>query len=161
MISASRVRNVGESSQWRRGVDSYTYNQSTRRSIRVESAESRSRLLYPQPVDSATHSSRLGGAFESTRNCKDCKPWKIKKGVDSTKSMPKITHLLEDSNRFISWYNFNHCRLHIGYLWQTLLSLSRRQLSRALGLEHIYVLSHLCQSLSLTFVCIQFSTFRI
>ena len=81
MISPTRLRHFPESTRWRRGVDSYTLNQSTRRSIRVDSATSRSRLLYPQPVDSATHLTRLGGAFESTRNYKDCKPWEIKKAL--------------------------------------------------------------------------------
>ena len=76
MISPTRLR------------DSYTYNQSTRRSIRVDSAASRSRLLYPQPLDSATHSGRLGGAFESTRNYKACNPWEIKKGQHSVRALP-------------------------------------------------------------------------
>ena len=59
MISPTRLRHFPESTRRRRGVDSYTYNQSTRRSIRVDSAASRSRLLYPQPVDSAERSSRV------------------------------------------------------------------------------------------------------
>ena len=44
MISPSRLRHFPESTRWRRGVDSYTYNQSTRRRIRVDSAERSSRL---------------------------------------------------------------------------------------------------------------------
>ena len=44
MISPSRLRHFPESTRWRRGVDSYTLNQSTRRRIRVESAERSSRL---------------------------------------------------------------------------------------------------------------------
>ena len=74
MISPTRLRHFPES---------------TPTLSRVDSAASRSRLLYLQPVDSAEHSSRLGdvaestpipstsrlgGAFDSTRNCKDCKP---------------------------------------------------------------------------------------
>ena len=53
--------------------------------------------------------SRLGDAFESTRRSvrvdsklQELQSMENKKGVDSTKSMPKITHLLEHSNRFIS-----------------------------------------------------------
>ena len=89
MISPSRLRHFPDS---------------TPALPRVDSAASRSRLLYPQPVDSATHLTRLGGAFESTpiptpsrggdafestRNCKDCKPWEIKKGADSSESTPE------------------------------------------------------------------------
>ena len=44
MISPSRLRNTAESTRWRRGVDSYTLNQSTRRRIWLDSAERSSRL---------------------------------------------------------------------------------------------------------------------
>ena len=44
MISPTRLRHFPESTRWRRGVDSYTLNQSSRRRIRVESAERSSRV---------------------------------------------------------------------------------------------------------------------
>ena len=65
MISPSRLRHFPES---------------TPTLPRVDSVASRSRLLYPQPLDSAEHLSRVGGAFESTRNYKNYNPWEIKKG---------------------------------------------------------------------------------
>ena len=74
MISPSRVRNSVDSTPTLR---------------RVDSAASRSRLLYPQPVESATHSSRVGGAFESSRNFKNYNPWGNKNGADSSESTPE------------------------------------------------------------------------
>ena len=60
---------------------------------RVDSVASRSRLLYLQPVDSATHSSRLGGAFESTRNYKDCNLRGNKKGQQPDEPLPHFWNL--------------------------------------------------------------------
>ena len=42
--TTSRLRHFPESTRWRRGVDSYTLNQSTRRRIRDDSAERSSRV---------------------------------------------------------------------------------------------------------------------
>ena len=44
MISPSRLLDIPESTRRRRGVDSYTYNHSTRGNDRVDSAERSSRL---------------------------------------------------------------------------------------------------------------------